>query len=148
GIGYAFIKSPDEALITYGPGQFDAAFESIKFQVFESGEIRVRMAFVVNRPRQIANVPIDPIGWRYWAANLFSLALTSRLFGSVKDLIDQLKIHFGSIDPVYGYIALANTLTAGWAGQNLCISKEQLDKDFLLQHFLQYYQAVVGSLLT
>jgi hypothetical protein len=148
GIGYAFIKSPDEALITYGPGQFDAAFESIQFRVLESGEIRVRMVFVVNRPRQIANVPIDPIGWGYWAANVFSLGLTSRIFANVKDLVDQLKIRVGSFDPVYAYLALINTLTAGWAGQNLCMSKEQLDKDFLAQHFLQHYQAVVGSLLT
>ena len=148
GIGYAFIKNPDQGLIAYGPGQFDAAFESIQFNVHASGEIRVRMVFVVNRPRQIANVAIDPIGWSNRMVDIFSLGMASRIFGPVKDFFDQVPLKFGSFDPVYGYVALANSLTSGWAGNALCISREQLDKDFLVQHFMQHYQAVVGSLLT
>jgi len=148
GLGYAFIKSPSDSLITYGPGQFDAAFESIQFRVHETGEIRVRMVFVVNRPGHIAHVNIDPFQWTLQAADLFSLGLTSRLLGPLREVIDQWTFPVGSFDPVYGYIALVNGLTTGWAGRTLCISKEQLDKDFLLQHFSQHYQAIVGSLLT
>jgi hypothetical protein len=34
------------------------------------------------------------------------------------------------------------------AAKDLCISKEQLEKDFLVQHFRQHYQMIVGSLTT
>jgi hypothetical protein len=43
---------------------------------------------------------------------------------------------------------LANAVTGGQAAQQLCISREQLDKDFLVQHFMQHYVTIVGSLLT
>jgi hypothetical protein len=53
-----------------------------------------------------------------------------------------------SFDPVYSFVSLANTLTANQAAQTLCISREQLNKDFLAQHFMQHYVTIVGSLLT
>jgi len=148
GIGYAFVKSSNEGLVAYGPGQFDAAFECIHFRICQGGEIRVRMVFVVNRPRQIANVPIDPFRWGYRAADLLSLGLTSNLLGPLRDAFEHWPLRFGAFDPVLGFVSLANTVTGGWAGQSLCISRDQLDRDFLVQHFMQHYQAVVGSLLT
>lgn len=147
-LGYAFIKSPIRGVIAYGPGQFDAAFESIQFRVLESGEIRVRMIFVVNRPKQIALIEIDPLSWGLTLAGVASLGLTSRLFAPFKTAFDRWRPRFGSIDPLYSYIQLANLTTAGWAGDSLCITREQIHKDFLLQHYLQHYQAVTGSLLT
>ena len=148
GLGYAFIRSPTQGLIGYGPGQFEAAIELINFRVRKDGQIGVRMAFVVNRPTRIANVAFDPVDWGFQFADLMSFGMTSRLLAPVKDALGRLPLRVGGFDPVYGFIALANAVTGGQAAQQLCISREQLDKDFLVQHFMQHYVTIVGSLLT
>jgi hypothetical protein len=148
GLGYAFIKDPTEGLFAYGPGQFDAAVETINFQVLESGEVRVSMVFVVNRPERIVNVSLDPVNWSFRFADLFSFGLTSQLLAPLKDAFERLPTSVGSFDPVLAYVALANTLTGNRASQELCISREQLEKETLVKHFMQHYTTVVGSLLT
>ncbi len=148
GLGYAFIKDPAQGLFAYGPGQFDAAIETINFQVLESGEVCVCMTFVVNRPERIANVSLDPVNWSFKLADLFSFGLTSRLLAPVKEAFERLPTSVGSFDPVSAYISLANALTGNWAGQGLCISREQFEKELLAQHFMQHYATIVGSLLT
>jgi hypothetical protein len=148
GLGYAFIKSPARELLAYGPGQFDAALELIQFQVLESGATNVRMLFLANRPEQIVNLSLNPMHWGFRLADLFSLGLMSRWLGSGKAMLESLPFSQISFDPVYTYVAAMNLLSAGYAGRQLCISKTQLDKSFLLQHFMQHYKTIVGSLLT
>jgi hypothetical protein len=63
-------------------------------------------------------------------------------------LLDRRPFRLGTFDPVYGVVSLANFVSAGLAAEQLCISRETLDKQFLVQHFRQHYQTVVGSLLT
>jgi hypothetical protein len=148
GFGYAFIQDPQQGVIGYGPGQFSAAIELINFDVNQNGEIRVEMVFVVNRPERIANISINPVDWGFRVADLFSFGLTSRIFAPVKDTLELIPIPIDSFDPVYGFVSLANALSANQAAQQLCISREQLEKDFLAQHFTQHYVTLVGSLLT
>jgi hypothetical protein len=147
GVGYAFIKNPLQGLIAYGPGEFDAAFESIRFRILDSGRIMVRMVFVANLPTAVANVVIDPVDWTFRAADLFSFGLASRLFRPLRVILGRLplQVHF---DPVLSYVAAANLLSGNAAARQLCISREQLDKLFLLQHFMQHYQTIIGALLT
>jgi hypothetical protein len=148
GLGYAFIRNPTQGLIGYGPGQFRAAIETINFEVSGRGEVRVKMIFVADRPERIANVSLDPVGWGFGLADLFSFGLTSRLLAPVEDAFARVPTSAGSFDPVFGFVSLANALTADRAAQQLCISREQLEKDFLAQHFIQHYVTIVGSLLT
>jgi hypothetical protein len=146
GVGYAFIKKPTSGLIAYGPGEFDAAIELIHFRILDTGRVRVRMIFVANRPAAVSNVNINPVTWSFRIADVFSFGMASRMFGPVKQAFS--KLPFPGFDPVYTYITLANAATGGLAARNYCVSREQLEKDFLLQHFMQHYQTVVGSLLT
>jgi hypothetical protein len=148
GVAYAFIKSPQSGLLAYGPGEFEAAVEDIRFRVLPDGQIRVRMLFVANRPASIASVSLDPIDWAIWTADLLSGGSASELFRPLRDLIDRRPFRLGTFDPVYGFVSLANLLSGGLAADRLCISRETLDKLFLVQHFRQHYQTVVGSLLT
>ena len=149
GLGYAFLRSPERGLLAYGPGQFEAAWEQIDFLFAPTGAVRVRMVFVVDRPAQILNVDLNPIRWaarigRYlsagWAGDPLKLA------EPLARTADSLPLT--SFDPVSIFITTANLLTAGWAAEDLCISRDQLDRDFLITHFEQHYQAVSGSLLT
>ncbi len=148
GLGYAFIRDPTEGLIGYGPGQFRAAIEIINFEVSKQGEIHVSMIFVADRPERIANVSLNPVDWSFRLADIFSLGMTSRLLAPVRNTLERIPTNIDSFDPVYGFVSLANTLTANQAAKQLCISREQLEKDFLAQHFIQHYATIVGSLLT
>ncbi|HET9284026.1 MAG TPA: hypothetical protein VFR24_18915 [Candidatus Angelobacter sp.] len=145
GIGYAFIKNPKPGPFSYGPGAFDAAVELINFRVYATGYVSVRMIFVANRPTGISNLVIDPVDWSFRVADVLSLGIASRLFGPARDLFDPLKF---SIDPVTLFVNAANGLSNDYAANALCISREQLERFFLLLHFRQHYQTIVGSLLT
>ncbi|HEY6249474.1 MAG TPA: hypothetical protein VI685_05910, partial [Candidatus Angelobacter sp.] len=147
GVGYAFIRSPIQGLFGYGPGEFDAAIELINFRVYETGYVTVRMVFIANRPTRIANLTVDPVGWSLSLADTLSFGLASPLLGPAKDLLDRLPLRF-NLDPVSAYVSGANLISGGAAARTLCISIQQLEKLFLLQHFKQHYQTIVGSLLT
>ncbi|HWG39034.1 MAG TPA: hypothetical protein VN658_00695 [Candidatus Acidoferrales bacterium] len=147
GVGYAFVKSPASGPFRYGPGEFDAALELINFRIYRTGYISVRMVFIANRPTGISNLVIDPVNWGFRLADFFSLGATSRFLSPAQQVLEQLPLQI-SLDPVRYYVSAANLLTGGYAARNLCISIEQLEKFFLLIHFQQHYQTVVGSLLT
>ena len=66
----------------------------------------------------------------------------------MKAALAAFPLRLGQFNPVYAYIDVANALTFGQAGARLCITRDQLDKRFLVQHFMQHYQAITGSLLT
>jgi hypothetical protein len=146
GFGYAFIKNATEGITAYGPGEFDAAFESIVFEVASDGDVSVKMAFVANRPKQVTNLAVNPIDWGYRIADLASFGMTSKWLAPIQKLLPRFDL--GHFDPVYTYVDFANAITAGQAADSMCISKDQLDKRFLLQHFTQHYQTILGSLLT
>lgn len=149
GFGYAFLKTPGgHDAIAYGPGRFDAAFKLIRFDLLDGGETRVRMAFAANRPTRVLDVSLDPVDWSFSLADLMSLGWASHALAPLREALDRRPLRLGGFDPVSAYIALANGLSGGLAARELCISKERLEKDFLVQHFDQHYQMLVGALLT
>jgi hypothetical protein len=148
GLGYAFIKNPAPSLQGHGPGEFDAAIELIDFQVYDDGQVRVEMVFVVNRPDKLINVSLNPINLGLTLADLMSFGLTSRFSASIQDGLKQLPLIGSDIDPVYASAWLANVLTGGQAGQQLCFSRNELDKLLLVKHFMQHYQTIAGALHT
>jgi hypothetical protein len=147
GIGYSFIKSPGRSVFGYGPGEFEAAIELINFRVYKTGYVSVRMIFVANRPTSVTNIPINPLDWGLRLADLFSFGLASPVLAPARRIVDQFSPTF-AVDPVTAYITAANALTGNYAADALCISMEELEKLFLVQHFQQHYQTIVGSLET
>ena len=148
GLGYAFIRNPRGGLVAYGPGQFEVAIELMRFQVREAGDTAVDMLFVANRPTEIVNLVLDPLDWGFRVADALLFGVPSQVFAPLKAILATAPLRLGQFDPVYAYIDVANLLTFGEAGSRLCITRDQLDKRFLVQHFMQHYQAIVGSLLT
>jgi len=147
GFGYSFIKSPRPSPLGYGPGEFDAAIELINFRVYKSGYVSVRMIFIANRPTTVANIAIDPIDWSLLLADTLSFGLATPLLTPTRGFFNQLPLRF-TFDPVVGYINASNAVTGNYAADALCISMEELEKTFLVQHFQQHYQTVLGSLVT
>lgn len=147
GFGYAFIKGPEEVL-GYGPGQFDVAFQEITFRIYEDGETRVKLAFVANRPKQIMNVPIAPFSWGVSLANAVTLGIAAPLIDFIQPTLSRFPFRLGTFDPVSIGVDLANLSTGNQAARKLCISREQLEKTFLVKHFDQHYQMLNGALQT
>ncbi len=150
GFGYGFLPyaPPDgPGMVAYGPGHFAAAIQTVDFTVLHDGEIRVRAAFVVNRPNKITNVDIDPIDWGFQLADRFTFGTASRVMSPVKALADRLPLRVNGVDPISTYIWLANALTGGLAGRRFGHSKTVLEKRMLVQHFMQHYEMLTSSLL-
>ncbi len=148
GFGYAFIKNPGQSPLAYGPGEFEAAIEIIQFVVDTAGRVRAEAIFVVNRPTRIANVSLNPLDWAYQAATLMTFGASRFFLAPFKQAADLLPGSGLSFDPVTLYVAGANLATAGQAARDFCISLEQLEREFLILHFQQHYQTLVGSLQT
>ncbi len=149
GFGYSFVKNPERGPFAYGPGEFEAAFQTINFSVLESGETRVRMAFVSNRPDKIVNVPLDPVVWGLDIADRVSFGMTSSLISPVRKAWETVsKPIVDDRDPVLTGVQLVNFLTFGQAGKQLDITADQLNKGFLVRHSLQHYGTILGSLRT
>jgi hypothetical protein len=148
GLGYAFVRELTPSLTAYGPGEFRAAIETFRFDVLESGESRVRMVFVADRPERVANVRLDPVSWGFGVADLFSFGLASRVFAPVRNALGRGSASAPTFDPVLPSISLINSLTGNQAAEALCISRETLEVQFLVKHFMQHYQTMAGSLLT
>lgn len=110
GFGYAIVREPEQGLLSYGPGHFEAGYALLHFRVLEDGEARLREVFTVNRPYRLLNV--------------------------------------SSLSPIFSSIALVNLLSAGMAKRWLCISREQIEKDMLIKHFLQTYGSVAELIVT
>lgn len=149
GFGYAFIRSRTPSPLAYGPGQLEPAFETLVWDVLESGQVRVQATFVANQPTAVLNLSIDPITW--------SLELAGVLFGSprVRSALAPLRRFYDGLpgsnlrfDPVLPAIELLDVLTLGQSSSRLCISKTQIMKEFLYLHFIQHYQTILGSLQT
>lgn len=148
GFGYAFIKNPRAGVLSYGPGEFDAAIEIIRFTVDREGKIRAEAIFVANRPSRVASVSLNPLDWGYGAANLLSLGTSRYVLEPFKRAWERLPGGSASFDPVRLLISTANLMTAGLAARDFCISLEQLEREFLVIHFQQHNSALVGSLET
>jgi hypothetical protein len=148
GLGYAFIKEPASGLLAWGPGQFDAAIELFDFLVGDDGSIRAEMVFVANRPQRLLNFSLNPLSWSFTVADLLTFGLSSRVLAPLQGVFEQLPCSGGNVDPVYAFIWLANVFSGGQAAKQLCLSVEELDKQFLVKHFMQHYQTVAGALQT
>ena len=148
GFGYSFIKNPSPSVIAYGPGEFDAAIELINFTIYADGRVRSEAIFVVNRPTQIAAIPLNPLVLAEQAASLATLGTSRYFLGPLAETIRRLPFADASFDPVSATIALVNLLSGGLAAQTLCISMQQFEKIFLVKHFMQHYQTLEGSVQT
>ncbi len=151
--GYAMLRAPDDdSILAYGPGRFDAGFQLFTFTVADDSQVRVRMPFVVNRPRRILDLSLDPLDWALRGARLVDRFLgsaeTASWLASIQQAAARLPFRPGGFDPVTTGITLANLLTLGQASARFCISKADLEKFFLIFHFNQYYTMITSSLLT
>ena len=148
GLGYAFIRNPEESLVGWGPGKFRAAFQTIDFRVLDDGRIRAVMVFVADRPHKVGNIPLNPMLAGAEALDLFFGGRLAKWTGPLRRAAGMMPGSDLRVDPVLPGVALANLATAGMANRAFCISRRQLERQLILVHFLQHYNAILGSLQT
>jgi hypothetical protein len=148
GLGYAFLKDPTPGLLAWGPGRFEAAFQTIDFRVLADGRIRVAMVFVANRPPGVLQIPLNPALLGLELLNLATFGALTPLTAPARALARQVPLAGVMVDPVFTGITLANLATAGLAARELCVSQRQVEKQLLLLHFQRHYSTIAGSLAT
>lgn len=147
GPGVAFLKKRgDPGILAYGPDEIQPAFEQARFEVYENGQIRVRIPWVTNQPTKILNIPLNPLRLGLDLANSVTGGAGNRLLGMLPDAFRRLAGPSPGFDPVMGFIPVANLLTGGWAADELCISRRRLDQEMLFLHSAENYRTVVNTL--
>jgi hypothetical protein len=138
GFGYALV--PDSQ------GRFHTAMQTVRFRLMADGEIRARAVSVVNRPDRITAIDVDPIGWGVQLADLMTFRMASRVMSPMLAVTDRLPLRTHGLDPIAAYIWIANTLTGGMAEKHFGISKAELEKRMLLQHYRHHHEMLQRSL--
>lgn len=148
GFGYAVVEDPSQrSVLAYGPGHFQTGFQRFTFEVTEEGAIRLRLAFVVNRPERLVRLTPNPFAWGSAFADTLSLGAFSRWLGPLGSRLAAGSDEPG-FDPITRGITALNWLSGDQARQDLCISLERLERLMLLQHYRQNHELVSGALLT
>ncbi len=146
GIGYAFMKEPGRpGLFAYGPGQLEPTVQTLIWQVRENGDVIVRMSFVSAAPEAILNVSVNPLEWGFEAFDLFTARQFSGYLAPFRRAANLLPFSDRVFDPVYPAVRALDLLTMGISRRQLGISREQINKTLTYVHFLQHYNAVLGS---
>ncbi len=148
GFGYAFIRDPVPTALGYGPGELEPAFELLTWDVHENGDVTSRAVFVANEPTKMLNLSIDPAVWALQLGYAFGTPGVRKRLQPFRRFYNSLPTSRLRFDPVFPAIKLLDLLTLGQASERLCISVDQLRKDFLFLHFQQHYQTILGSLQT
>ena len=149
GFGYAILK-PEEnrSIFSRSMDIFGTGFQLLSFELDSKGQTSTQLAMVTNRPRRILDMDLNPVTLGFGLANLMSFGLASRLVSPLSGMLEKLSPRLGNFDPVTAYIYLADVLSAGISAEQLCISMETIEKQMLLENFIQHYDLIVGSIVT
>ncbi len=145
GVGFGLVKDPARSLFAVGPDRIQPGLELQYLRVLESGEVRARSVTIMQRPQKILNLSMDPIDWGFRAAEFLTLGASTRFTTPVEKALDGLPARGMGFDPVFGSIRLLNVLTGNRAANELCISKERIERDILIKHSMAIRQALLGS---
>ncbi len=146
GIGYSFMKDPGKpGMFAYGPGQLEPTVQTLIWEVHKNGDVIVRMSFVSGAPTAILNVSVNPLDWGFMATDLLTAGQFSSYLEPFRRAANMLPFSDVHFDPVYPAVRALNIITMGAAGEQLGISRDQINKTLTYVHFLQHYGAVLGS---
>lgn len=149
GFGYAILRREEpRSVFARSRDIFGTGFNLLNFELDTEGRSIVRLVLVVNRPERILNMELNPVGLSFGLADLMSFGFASKLFSPVRDILERVSPSLNNFDPVTAYISLVNALSAGISAEQLCISMETIEREMLLQNFMQHYDLIVGSIVT
>jgi len=149
GFGYAILRREvDRGIFAPSTDIFRTGFQILNFELDNRGQSRVQLVLVVNRPRRILDMDLNPVALGVGLVDLLSFGFASRILSPMSGVLERLSARIGNFDPVTTYMSLADTLSVGISAEQLCVSMETLEKQMLLESFIQHYDLIVGSIVT
>ena len=149
GLGYAILKRMENrSVFARSVDIFRTGFQLLNFELDHKGQSSAQLVMVINRPERILDMELNPVTLGFGLADVMSFGFASRLFSPVSDLLEGIFPRIGGFDPVTAYLSLANALSAGISAEQLCISMDTIEKQMLLENFIQHYDLIVGSIVT
>ena len=105
GFGYAILRrEQDQRLLARSADVFQTGFQLLNFELDDKGQSTVQLAMVINRPRRILDMDLNPMKLGLGLADLMSFGFASRLFSSVSGMLESLSPRLGNFDPVTDYM--------------------------------------------
>jgi|SRR6266851_832294 len=149
GFGYAILRREvDRSIFAPSADIFRTGFQVLNFELDNQGQSSARLVLVVNRPRSILDMDLNPVALGLGLADLLSFGFASQLLSPVSGVLEKFSPRIGNFDPVTTYMSLVDKLSAGISVEQLCVSMETVEKQMLLESFIRHYDLIVGSIVT
>ncbi|HVT19297.1 MAG TPA: hypothetical protein VHQ90_24350 [Thermoanaerobaculia bacterium] len=145
GIGFGMMRDAASGVIDYGPGKVQPGMGLQYLQVLDSGEVRLRVVTIMARPDELLNLSLDPVAWGREAADLLTRGAASRFTKPLAQAWGQLAGRGLGFDPLLGALRLLNLATGGKAADELCLSKEELEKQIVAKDAVTLRGALLGT---
>ena len=131
GPGFGLIRAQDPGVLAVSPSLIQPGLRLQHLRVLATGEVRFRGVMIMPRPRRIVNLSLLAPELFLDFADLVTLGAARRWTRPLKEALDRAPLPDVGFDPVLGSIRLLNLVTCGRAATELCISKEQVEKEIL-----------------
>lgn len=134
GPGFGLIRSESPSALAVSPDMIQPGLRLQLLRVLATGEVRFRGVMIMPRPERIVNFsPLAP-DLLLGVADAATLGAARRWAQPVRRALEAFSLPGVGFDPVLGSIELLNLLTGNRAATELCISKEQVEKEILAKH--------------
>ena len=114
-------------------------------RVLATGEVRSRGIMIMPRPEKIVNFSVLAPNLFLDAADFVTLGATRGFTQPLKQALSRLPLPNIGFDPILGSFQLLNLLTGNRAADELCISKEQVEKEILAKDAQGMQQATLST---
>lgn len=144
GFGYALLEQSDTGNSDDLRPPYDIGLQQTEFLLEENGEILVQNYLIAERPQRVSLLKLNPAGQGLSALDRMSLGMFSSALKPFAEVVGKLPL-VGQFDPILTYVDLANAVTGGFAGKELCIGNELLERRILYNHYLKQFEMVIGT---
>lgn len=131
GPGFGLMRAETPGVLAVSPSMIQPGLRLQHLRVLATGEVRFRGVMIMPRPRQIVNLSLLAPELFLDFADAVTLGAARRWTRPMKEALNKVPLPDVGFDPVLGSIRLLNLLTWNRAATELCISKEQLEKEIL-----------------
>lgn len=131
GPGFGLMRAQDPGVLAVSPDMIQPGLRLQLLRVLETGEVRFRGVMIVPRPERVVNFSLLAPDLFLGVADAMTLGAARRWAQPVRRALEGTSLPNAGFDPVLTSIQLLNLLTGNRAATELCISKEQVEKEIL-----------------
>ena len=145
GPGLGLIRDETPSVLAIASDMLQPALRLQSLRVLATGEVRSRGIMIMPRPEKIVNFSGLAPNLFLDAADFVTLGATRGFTQPLKQALSRLPLPNIGFDPILGSFQLLNLLTGNRAADELCISKEQVEKEILAKDAQGMQQATLST---